>query len=107
MPPIASSAFAGTPTQHHASSRSQFIRPSGSIECAHRHHIPTNQLLLVDRSPSCAPNDRRPTMATFLAHITVKPGREADFEAIVVALAGTTHASEPGVRRYEYWRAAA
>jgi quinol monooxygenase YgiN len=43
-------------------------------------------------------------MATFLAHITVKPGRETDFEGIVTALYRATHDREPGVRRYEYWR---
>jgi quinol monooxygenase YgiN len=45
-------------------------------------------------------------MATFLAHITVKPGREAEFEHIVAALYRATHEHEPGVRRYEYWRGA-
>jgi quinol monooxygenase YgiN len=45
-------------------------------------------------------------MATFLAHITVKPGRQADFEHIVAALYQATHKEEPGVRRYEYWRGA-
>lgn len=46
-------------------------------------------------------------MATFLAHITVRAGREADFERIVTDLYEATHAKEPGVRRYEYWRGAA
>ena len=45
-------------------------------------------------------------MATFLARITVKPGSEADFERIAAELYDTTHALEPGVRRYEYWRGA-
>ena len=45
-------------------------------------------------------------MATFLAHITVKPGYEADFEAIVAALYVASHTAEPGLRRYEYWRGA-
>jgi quinol monooxygenase YgiN len=46
-------------------------------------------------------------MATFLAHITVRAGREADFERIVADLYDATHAKEPGARRYEYWRGAA
>ncbi len=46
-------------------------------------------------------------MATFLAHITVKVGREPDFERIVADLCRATHAREPGIRRYEYWRGAA
>ena len=46
-------------------------------------------------------------MATFLAHITVKSGREADFERIVADLYDATHAREPGARRYEYWRGTA
>jgi quinol monooxygenase YgiN len=45
-------------------------------------------------------------MATYLANITVKSGCERDFEAIVTALHDATHATEPGVRRYEYWRGA-
>jgi quinol monooxygenase YgiN len=46
-------------------------------------------------------------MATFLAHITIRPDRERDFEHIVAALHQGTHEREPGVRRYEYWRGAA
>jgi quinol monooxygenase YgiN len=45
-------------------------------------------------------------MATFLAHIQVKSGCEADFEAIISELYELTHAAEPGVLRYEYWRGA-
>jgi quinol monooxygenase YgiN len=45
-------------------------------------------------------------MATFLAHIHICPGREAEFERIVAELHRQTHAHETGVRRYEYWRAA-
>ena len=43
-------------------------------------------------------------MATLLAHITVRPGAEADFEAIARTLYERTHADEPEVLRYEYWR---
>lgn len=43
-------------------------------------------------------------MATILARITVEPGTEADFEAIARQLYGASHGSEPGLRRYEYWR---
>ena len=45
-------------------------------------------------------------MATFLAHITVKPGREADFERVAAELYDATHALEPQMRRYEFWRSA-
>jgi quinol monooxygenase YgiN len=45
-------------------------------------------------------------MATLLAHIQVKPGREADFEALAAELHDRTHAEETGVLRYEYWRGA-
>jgi quinol monooxygenase YgiN len=43
-------------------------------------------------------------MATILAHLTVKPGREQLFEAIAAELYRATHANETRVRRYEYWR---
>ena len=43
-------------------------------------------------------------MATLLAHITVRPGAEAEFEAIARSLYERTHATESGVLRYEYWR---
>ena len=45
-------------------------------------------------------------MATLLAHITVRPGAEAEFEALARALYERTHATETGVLRYEYWRGA-
>ncbi len=45
-------------------------------------------------------------MATLLAHITVRPGAEADFEAVARALHDSTHSLETGVRHYEYWRGA-
>jgi quinol monooxygenase YgiN len=45
-------------------------------------------------------------MATLLAHIQVKEGREAEFEAIVAELHRATHADEPACLRYEYWRGA-
>ena len=43
-------------------------------------------------------------MATLLAHITVRPGAEAEFEALARTLYEETHATETGVLRYEYWR---
>lgn len=46
-------------------------------------------------------------MATLLAHITVKPGKERAFEEIARSMYDATHANEHGVRRYEYWRGAA
>lgn len=45
-------------------------------------------------------------MATLLAHIRVKEGREAEFEAIAAKLYTETHRSETGCLRYEYWRGA-
>lgn len=43
-------------------------------------------------------------MATLLAHITVRAGMEAEFEDLARTLYERTHATETGVRRYEYWR---
>jgi quinol monooxygenase YgiN len=43
-------------------------------------------------------------MATILAHLTIKPGREQLFEAIAAELYRATHSNETRVRRYEYWR---
>jgi quinol monooxygenase YgiN len=43
-------------------------------------------------------------VATILAHITVKPGSEAAFEAISRDLYAASHAGEEGLIRYEYWR---
>ncbi len=43
-------------------------------------------------------------MATMLAHITVKPGTESQWEAICRRLHAASHSSEPGLLRYEYWR---
>ena len=45
-------------------------------------------------------------MATLLAHIQVKRGREAEFEAIAAKLYAETHRNETGCLRYEYWRGA-
>ena len=45
-------------------------------------------------------------MATLLAHITVRPGAEAEFEAVARTLYDRTHSIETGVRHYEYWRGA-
>lgn len=45
-------------------------------------------------------------MASFLAHIKVRPGTESDFEAVARHLHQRTHAHEheDNVVRYEYWR---
>jgi quinol monooxygenase YgiN len=45
-------------------------------------------------------------MATLLAHIQVKQGREAEFETIAAELYRETRAHEPACLRYEYWRGA-
>jgi quinol monooxygenase YgiN len=45
-------------------------------------------------------------MATFIAHIKIKPGSEAAFEVMAKAMYDATHSNETHVRRYEYWRAA-
>ena len=45
-------------------------------------------------------------MATLLAHITVRPGAEMEFEALARSLYDQTHATETAVLRYEYWRGA-
>jgi len=45
-------------------------------------------------------------MATLLAHITVRPGSEDEFEAVARTLYERTHAAESAVRHYEYWRGA-
>lgn len=49
---------------------------------------------------------QRGCMATLLAHIVIKPGKEEEWEAICRDLYAATHASEPSMRRYEYWRGA-
>ncbi len=49
----------------------------------------------------------RAAMATFLAHVQVRPGAAAEFEAVSAELCHRTHADERGVARYEYWRGAA
>ena len=43
-------------------------------------------------------------MATILAHITIRPGKEEDFESIARELYAASHGNEPGLRYYEYWR---
>ncbi len=43
-------------------------------------------------------------MATILAHITVRAGAEAEFEAISRELYELSHTTEAGLLRYEYWR---
>lgn len=45
-------------------------------------------------------------MATIIAHITIRPGKEARFEAIARSLYRKTHDSESRVLRYEYFRGA-
>ena len=43
-------------------------------------------------------------MATILAHIRVKPGREVEFEQTARAMFAASHGNEPALRAYEYWR---
>ena len=45
-------------------------------------------------------------MATLLAHIAVKPGADAAFEALCRTLYERSHAKDAGLVRYEYWRSA-
>ena len=45
-------------------------------------------------------------MATILAHIKIKDGKEARFEELEGVLWRDTHANEQNVRRYEFWRGA-
>jgi quinol monooxygenase YgiN len=43
-------------------------------------------------------------MASLLAHIQIKPGKEAKWEAIMRDMVGQTFGTEDGVIRYEYWK---
>ncbi len=43
-------------------------------------------------------------MPTMLTHILVHPDRIARWEEILRILVARTHAEEPSVQRYEYWR---
>ena len=43
-------------------------------------------------------------MATLLAHIKIKPGKEDKFEAITADMVKQTLETETGVLRYEYWK---
>ena len=43
-------------------------------------------------------------MATCLAHIRVKEGKAAEFEALARSLYDASTGHEPGLIRYEYWR---
>ena len=43
-------------------------------------------------------------MATLLAHITIQPGKEAKWEAIMHDMVAETFGTEDGVIRYEYWK---
>lgn len=43
-------------------------------------------------------------MTTLLAHIKIKPGSEAQWEAIMADMIHQTWSTEPGVKRYEYWK---
>ena len=45
-------------------------------------------------------------MSTILAHITIKKGMEAQFEAVESELWQLTHTKEENVRRYEFFRGA-
>ncbi|MDX1580266.1 MAG: antibiotic biosynthesis monooxygenase family protein [Alphaproteobacteria bacterium] len=44
-------------------------------------------------------------MATILAHIKIFDGKAEEFEKIIQPLYEASHRLEPGLRRYEYWRA--
>lgn len=43
-------------------------------------------------------------MTTLLAHIQIKSGKEAKFEAIMADMVQQTLTTETGVLRYEYWK---
>lgn len=43
-------------------------------------------------------------MTTLLAHIRIKSGKEAKWEAIMADMVAQTFATETGVLRYEYWK---
>ena len=43
-------------------------------------------------------------MATILAHIVIRPGKEASFESIAASLHSSSHATEKHLRAYGYWR---
>ncbi|MEJ6670567.1 MAG: antibiotic biosynthesis monooxygenase [Pseudomonadales bacterium] len=43
-------------------------------------------------------------MTTLLAHITIKPGSEAEFEQIMTYMVESTLSAEDGVLRYEYFK---
>jgi quinol monooxygenase YgiN len=43
-------------------------------------------------------------MATILAHITIREGKQAEFEALAKTLHTASHATEPHLRAYGYWR---
>lgn len=43
-------------------------------------------------------------MATLLAHIQIKPGKEEKWEAIMRDMVHHTFGTEEGVLRYEYWK---
>ena len=45
-------------------------------------------------------------MATFLAHIKIFEGKEAEFEEVSRTMYEATHRAEPHCRRYEFWRGA-
>lgn len=45
-------------------------------------------------------------MATILAHIKIREGHEARFEALACEMYKATHANETAVREYQYWRGA-
>ena len=43
-------------------------------------------------------------MTTLLAHIRIKPGKEAKWEAIMHDMVAQTFATEDDIVRYEYWK---
>lgn len=44
-------------------------------------------------------------MATILAHIVIREGKEAEFESIAATLHEASHSTEDRLRAYGYWRA--
>ena len=43
-------------------------------------------------------------MSSLLAKIQIHPGKEVEFEDVMAYMYDTTHNTEEGVLRYEYWR---
>ena len=43
-------------------------------------------------------------MSTLLVHLTIRAGREREFEETARSMYASSHSHESGLRRYEYWR---